>query len=295
MANVLGLNISSGLKTRVAVYILIPFLVIPQIMLSGVLVKYEDLNPVVGSDTKVPAIGNMMVARWAFEGLATDQFRNNVYERPLFRLEKQQSDAGYYRDWWAPRLETELDSITTGKAIQGTDIKKRMIAAELSALKAAYPALAIDVAATATEQHRRNLDSAKKFFNRQYNNSHELKEKLVARHVAQAGGAEQYTQLKNTYCNGKLEDMVKNTTSRKQMVVQGERIYRKYEPIFMQATTAGQPMPYYSSAKVLLGRQMDTIWYNLIVIWGMTAVLYVTLYFDLIRKMLAYKRSRKQA
>ena len=54
MANVMGLLISDSFKTVVTIYILIPFLVIPQIILSGVLVKFEHLNPTISSPKQIP-------------------------------------------------------------------------------------------------------------------------------------------------------------------------------------------------------------------------------------------------
>jgi len=45
VAILFGLNISNSFKTAVTVYILIPFLVIPNIILSGIMVKFEKLNP----------------------------------------------------------------------------------------------------------------------------------------------------------------------------------------------------------------------------------------------------------
>jgi hypothetical protein len=59
-ANVMGLLISDSFKTVVTIYILIPFLVIPQIILSGVIVKYEKLNPNISSPSKIPVYGEMM-------------------------------------------------------------------------------------------------------------------------------------------------------------------------------------------------------------------------------------------
>ena len=44
-ANMIGLVISDSFKAVVTIYILIPFLVIPQIILSGIMVKFEKLNP----------------------------------------------------------------------------------------------------------------------------------------------------------------------------------------------------------------------------------------------------------
>ncbi len=44
-SNMMGLVISDSFKAVVTIYILIPFLVIPQIILSGIMVKFEKLNP----------------------------------------------------------------------------------------------------------------------------------------------------------------------------------------------------------------------------------------------------------
>jgi ABC-type multidrug transport system ATPase subunit len=71
-ANILGLVISDSFKTVVTIYILIPFLVIPQIILSGVIVKYEKLNPTISSPNKIPFYGEIITARWGYEGLADE-------------------------------------------------------------------------------------------------------------------------------------------------------------------------------------------------------------------------------
>ncbi len=44
-ANMLGLNISASFNSAVTIYILIPFLIIPQLILSGVIVKFDKLHP----------------------------------------------------------------------------------------------------------------------------------------------------------------------------------------------------------------------------------------------------------
>ena len=40
-SNILGLVISDSFKTVITIYILIPFLIIPQLILSGIIVKFE--------------------------------------------------------------------------------------------------------------------------------------------------------------------------------------------------------------------------------------------------------------
>ena len=76
-SNLMGLVISDSFKTVVTIYILIPFLVIPQIILSGVMVSFEKLNPKISSPTSIPWYGAIITARWAYEAVAVYQFKNN--------------------------------------------------------------------------------------------------------------------------------------------------------------------------------------------------------------------------
>ena len=53
-ANMLGLNISSAFDSAVTIYILIPILIIPQLLLSGVVISFDKFNPKVGTPKGVP-------------------------------------------------------------------------------------------------------------------------------------------------------------------------------------------------------------------------------------------------
>ncbi|MEQ9414227.1 MAG: ATP-binding cassette domain-containing protein, partial [Cyclobacteriaceae bacterium] len=66
-ANILGLNISSAFDSAVTIYILIPILIIPQLLLSGVVISFDKFNPKVGTPNGIPLLGEMMTSRWAFE------------------------------------------------------------------------------------------------------------------------------------------------------------------------------------------------------------------------------------
>lgn len=53
-ANVLGLNISASFNSVKVIYILIPILIIPQLLFSGVIVKFDKLNPMFSQEDSVP-------------------------------------------------------------------------------------------------------------------------------------------------------------------------------------------------------------------------------------------------
>lgn len=108
-ANMLGLNISSAFNSAVTIYILIPFLIIPQLLLSGVIVKFDKLNPTIASQQAVPVAGELMASRWAFEALAVNQFSTNKYERQFFNYDEMVSISDFRRNYWIPHLRGKID------------------------------------------------------------------------------------------------------------------------------------------------------------------------------------------
>ena len=109
-ANMLGLNISSAFNSAVTIYILIPFILIPQLLFSGVMVKFDKLNPLIIVHNSVPVIGEMMVTRWAYEAMAVNQFITNHYEKHFYDFDKQKSIADFKKNYWIPRLETKISN-----------------------------------------------------------------------------------------------------------------------------------------------------------------------------------------
>jgi ABC transport system ATP-binding/permease protein len=86
LANVLGLNISSAFNSAVTVYVLIPLLLIPQMILSGLLFSFDKLNDLISTKGKVPVVADLMASRWAYEALAVHQFKNNSYGQPYYEV-----------------------------------------------------------------------------------------------------------------------------------------------------------------------------------------------------------------
>ena len=299
-ANLLGLNISSGLKTRVAVYILIPFLVIPQIMLSGVMVKFEDLCPEMSNQSKVPLIGNIMASRWAFEALAVDQFKNNSYERAFFDLDRQVSNAAYISDYWVPAMQQQISRLEMLNHAQHPPADtimalEKLIRNEITSLKEANPQSAIpytplpDLSISSAAYIAaciRNTDSIERYFIKDKNRVSAVKQAIVL-NMNESKGIEATQRFRNSYYNNQLEDMVLNNNLKDKTIVADNQIVRKYEPVFISSAGRGiLAAPFYAHSKSLCGWHMQTLWYNLIIIWIMTAILYSVLYFDLLRKLL---------
>jgi hypothetical protein len=94
-ANVLGLNISSAFNSAVTVYVMIPLLLIPQMILSGLLFPFDKLNDLISAKGKVPIIADFMASRWAYEAIAVHQYKNNEYQAPYYEYEREESKADF--------------------------------------------------------------------------------------------------------------------------------------------------------------------------------------------------------
>ncbi|MFM8742634.1 MAG: ABC transporter, partial [Cytophagales bacterium] len=132
-ANVLGLNISSAFNSAVTVYVMIPLLLIPQMILSGLLFSFDKLNNLISTKGKVPFVADMMASRWAYEALATHQFINNDYENRFYDFHKNEAKA----DFKAAYLTNELKKANS-YALQNFESKndsiKKMVASRLQIL-----------------------------------------------------------------------------------------------------------------------------------------------------------------
>jgi ABC-type multidrug transport system ATPase subunit len=124
-ANVLGLNISSAFNSAVTVYIMIPLLLIPQMILSGLLFSFDKLNNVLSTKGEVPVVADLMASRWAYEAMAVDQFRNNSYEKPYFQLELEERKSDFKSAYLITKLEEKLQNVMVN--LDSEDSKHRIL------------------------------------------------------------------------------------------------------------------------------------------------------------------------
>ena len=108
-ANILGLNISASFNSAVTIYIIIPLLMIPMMVLSGAMFSFDKLNRTVGSVNKVPLVAEFIVTRWSYEALMVHQFKDNMFERTFYPIDKRKSQADFRQVYLMPELETRFN------------------------------------------------------------------------------------------------------------------------------------------------------------------------------------------
>ena len=297
-ANLLGLIISDGLKSVVAIYVVVPFLLVPQILLAGVIVKFDKLYYRFASDQVVPVAGDLMASRWAYEALAVTQFASNAYQKDLFEAEMVESNVTYDMQFLIPAIIQELEDASNiydrepgSEELQdrlGT-IKNAMLSIYLTDI---YPHLDLltpeqfnpETAGDAIRWLRKYQSSLNRYRDRL---SLEM-DRLVDSLKKEAGGLEPYLQLKRSCYNDKLAGLVLNRSDLHKVVKKEGILIRKMDPVFMYPVKRNGRAHFYASVKQIGNLQVPTFVFNIIAIWVMTVVSYFLLRYSVLRRIIEF-------
>jgi len=296
-ANMLGLLISDSFKAVVTIYILIPFLVIPQIILSGVLVKFEKLNPNISSPVSIPIYGEFITARWGYEALAVNQFINNKYEQPFYNYEKEMSKAVFKKDYWNVELKGALDDIA---AALNTGVKDKefidnvtLVSNEINKQLAISPGIRFAYAdqlnperitPEITSAAANYVESVRKLYVNIYNEASNRKEDLKSAMTRE--DLKGFLRLRDNYSNKSIEEFVKDKNETIKTIIYNGEVVQKFDPIFMDSKGKFVRAHFYAPRKPVFGYKIDTYFVNVVVLWIMTFFLYLALYFRLLKKIL---------
>ncbi|MBY0435341.1 MAG: ATP-binding cassette domain-containing protein, partial [Cyclobacteriaceae bacterium] len=302
-ANLLGLNISSAFNSAVTIYILIPILLIPQLILSGVVVKFDKLNPLIGNTETVPFVGDLMTSRWAFEASMVAQFKDNRFEREFYPQDKIIADADYKRVYYLPSLESKLDFVNLnlnkagGKASEveaAFGLLQREIDRELADIGREH---FLEVAllkpesfdSTVYTKTKTFLSTLKKYYSNRATTAGKAKEEKVNEWIKKLGSRKEFDAFRESYQNEAIAGLVRNQDDMQRIVEVNGRFIQKIYPVYKDPDP-GRLMDFnaqfYISSKHLFYQKVDTLYFNLLVIWSITLLLYFTLYFDLLRKVI---------
>jgi ABC-type multidrug transport system ATPase subunit len=296
-SNMIGLVISDSFKAVVTIYILIPFLVIPQIILSGVMVKFEKLNPKLSSPVAIPVYGEFITARWGYEALAVKQYVNNKYEQQFYIYDKAMSRAKYKKDYWNVDIKGKLDNILIdlNKGTRSEDFNEKLLVVynEFKKEQIMTPDVKFDFTESLTyDKITREIATAaltyvealRKHYIVYSNNAKDRKDAIITK--LQTENGEAFLKLRDSYANESLEEFVTNKNETVKTIEFNGEIVQKLEPIYMDPKFPFIRAHFYSPTKQLFGKNVDTFKINVAVLWVMTLFLYLALYFRLLKKLL---------
>ncbi|MBU2020049.1 MAG: ATP-binding cassette domain-containing protein [Bacteroidetes bacterium] len=124
-SNLLGLIISSTFNSAKVIYIVVPLLIIPQLLFSGVIVKFDKLNPLFSSQKSVPWIGNIMTSRWIYEAMVVSTKNMSIEQDELYVWNQTKVESGWKRDYWIPELLNQIEILKNRDF--NRDLKERAV------------------------------------------------------------------------------------------------------------------------------------------------------------------------
>jgi hypothetical protein len=292
----MGLLISDSFKAVVTIYILIPFLVIPQIILSGIIVKYEKLNPNISSPVSIPVYGEIIVARWGYEALAVDQFRNNRFEKQFYQYDKVISISKFKKDIWYNEMKSILSRL------EGNIERERLDESALKDMKLIYNEIEEELRFTpdvtfnlqlidpgrisyeAVDTARNYIERVRKYYIDVSKRAVELRDNSIT--VLERADKEGFIRMKKQFTNESLEEFVTNDNEKDKIKRFNDRLYQNYDQIFYDPPGKFIKAHFYAPQKQLFGYYVSTLAVNTGVIWLMTVVLYILLYFRVLHRLL---------
>ncbi|MBL7844390.1 MAG: ATP-binding cassette domain-containing protein [Cyclobacteriaceae bacterium] len=311
-ANVLGLNISASFNSAVTIYILIPLLIIPQLLLSGVVIEFDKFNPKVTKPIGVPLMGNIMASRWAFEAYMVTQYKDNPFEKQFYELDKVVAQAEYKRIYLIPELESKLSYCMVNRGqwrnTNHQGIKNALlilhneIANELTQIGgSSFPdldKLAVGrFDSTVYLNAQQFLSTVKNVYLLRQNKSMKKLDSLRQSMMDTPQKLAAYEKMRNTYQNKSVADAVRNVNAMHRIVEYDGRLIQKFYPIYMDEHKPRYLFDFsanlYQPTKHFSGFIIDTLYFNLAVIWSMTLVFYVILYFDGLRRIIQMIENRR--
>lgn len=97
-----------------------------------------------------------------------------------------------------------------------------------------------------------------------------------------------FDKQKDDYQNDNLADLVSNHNDFTRIIEVDHELIQRADPVYLDPIRSSMfgNAQFYAPNKRIFGQLFDTFWVNLGIIWGMTALLSITLYFDSLKKLL---------
>lgn len=279
LSNLMGLLLSQCLSSVVAIYISIPMLLIPQILLCGLVVSFSDLTPK-STTGNVPLIGDIIPSRWSYEALAVTSFTDNPYEAPFFELDKQKYENQFYNmgvlNELQSQLETKKDEEKKGKPVDPMHMETiRMNLPEITSYCQMKPYEG-DYSYTSLYDYMKEAEDilAKR------SNEATLKADNKMAAMIREQGKESILQLKRDNYNIKLEDCVIGADQRQMLDVIDGHLVPRMSIIYLTPRSQCGRAPFYSSEKIIGSWHIKTLWFNMSVLLMMCIILIILLLTD---------------
>jgi ABC-type multidrug transport system ATPase subunit len=305
-ANMIGLNVSASFNSAITIYIVIPLIMIPMMVLSGAMFPFDKLNRTVGSVDRVPIIAEIMPTKWSYEALMVHQFKNNRFQKQFNDIKKAESIADFKQVYLLPELHKRFDKVEEDFQDNGvldtTTDDLKLIQNEVTKELYWVPGVSFDAASLTPENLSQELladlrNFLKKLddhYAREFVKANAQRENKVLYFMEEKPGL--YNSMKDLYHNESVEEHVRKVFEKHKMVEYRHHIIQQIDPVYKD------PFPrhfvsfrshFFAPRKYFAGRYIDTYWFNMGFIWFLTILFYITLYYEAITRISSWPKKFK--
>jgi ABC-type multidrug transport system ATPase subunit len=301
-SNLLGLNLSSAFNSAVTIYIMIPLVMIPQMALGGAMFSFDKLNRAIGSVEGVPPVCEFMATRWVYEGLMVRQYKDNKFEKRFYDIEREMYNADFKTVYYLPELKDRAE-YCIANINKANDSIKNVISNKLALLKNELHKETVRV----DDIKFNNLDNLtidkfsqdaglttldyisklEKYYTAIYGKMNARKEKII--NYLDQNYPGEYNKSRQRYHNEAVSDIVRKIYEKNKIIAYKDKLIQQTEPIY-ERPWIKHPFDFrsqfYSPTKHFAGKDINTFWFNMWVVWLMTLFSYVTLYYDVLKRIM---------
>jgi ABC-type multidrug transport system ATPase subunit len=317
-ANMLGLNISASFNSVITIYIVIPLLIIPMMVLSGAMFPFDKLSRKIGNIDKVPLVAELMPTRWTYEALIVTQFKDNRYSRveynkdkeTSYMLQKKISAAEFNKIYVIKALREALDTSLVEYRRKVNDINKneslfnnksihqftklQLLKNELTKITKSHNIPEFNYLTDLTQSGfnqvtadslAKYLDRLDKLFSKISNSTSDRRDRFYNMNSTKL------KKLENEYYNFKLFELVTKPYEREKILVYRNSLVQNIDPVFLDPDKKGIlgfRTHFYAPSKYIFGVKTDTFVFNISLVFLSTILLYLLLYFELPGKVVRF-------
>jgi ABC-type multidrug transport system ATPase subunit len=268
---------------------LVPIFLAFQVVFGGGVISYQALN--LEKTKNVPVLGELTVSRWGYEAIAVQQFSRNLYQKNFFVLDKNINRSDYYISYLLPELSKLAeqclkmspgnDSLPKNTKIIYNELKTIASEPEVFPFEFLESLEKYDVSQELLTETRDYLT----YLKLQFYEKHEAylaQKSQFTRQLADSLGRDRFNRLKNDYYNKKLEEIVTNSNYGSHIELIGDRFIRFRDGIYQTPVSNYGRAVMYTPSKIFNGQEMNTLWFNVSIIWMFSTVIYLLLLTDAI-------------
>ncbi len=269
-ANLIGLILSNLFNSLVTIYISIPFLLIPQILLSGIVIQFDEMNSILVNQKYTPVISSLLPSRWAYEAIAVEQYKNNTFEKKYFATDMEISNLSFLNYYLIPDMLGEL--------LKKDNLNMELVNSGILYINNHYRY-------PANLEKIDSIENSKMILEQLYTLRGKINNNIQQLNSKKANLIRNDTSIKRSeYYNLALADLLLNVKESRPFIIKNNDYIRIFEPIYHYPNSKIGRAQLYAPVKRIGNTYINTYSYNLSIIWLINILLSMILYFSFLKK-----------